>query len=260
MVQALQGGGHTVAMTGDGVNDVLALKDADIAIAMGSGSAVTRGVAQLVLLDDDFSVLPSVLAEGRRVLANVERVANLFLTKTAYALVIAVMVGITGYAYPFLPRHLTIIDDFTIGVPAFFLALLPNPTPFRRGFVDRVLRFTIPCGAIVGVAASIAYVLAHHAHRSLVVQRTMTTIVIGLCGLWVLSLLARPWDKARTALMLAVSAGFVGVLAVSQFRHFFSMHIPPAPQVLEMAVLVLVSGALLEVVDRHTRRRSAGPH
>ena len=128
MVDALQSRGHTVAMTGDGVNDVLALKNADMGIAMGSGSASTRAVAQLVLLDNSFATLPEVLAQGRKVINNVERVANLFVTKAAYAVLLTVLVGIFTVEYPFLPRHLTLVGTFSIGVPGLFLALAPAPS------------------------------------------------------------------------------------------------------------------------------------
>src|SRR5207247_2392963 len=146
MVAALQGRGHVVAMTGDGVNDTLALKDADIGVAMGSGSSAARAVAQLVLLDDSFAPMPGVVAEGRRVIANVERVANLFVTKTVYAMLLSLAIGVAGLPFPFLPRHLTIVSSLTIGIPAFFLALAPNAQRFRAGFVTRVLRFALPAG------------------------------------------------------------------------------------------------------------------
>ena len=154
MVTALQARGHTVAMTGDGVNDVLALKLADIGIAMGSGAAATRAVAELVLLDNRFATLPGVVAEGRRVTANIERVANLFITKTVWATLLAVAVGVTLLPYPFLPRHLTIIDTLAIGFPSFFLALAPNTRRYLPGFTGRVLRFAIPAGSIIGAATS----------------------------------------------------------------------------------------------------------
>ena len=136
MVHALQSRGHTVAMTGDGVNDVLALKDADIGVAMGSGSPATRAVAQIVLLDNKFATLPYVVGEGRRVIGNIERVSNLFLTKTVYSVLLAFLVGFAGLSsklfgsdpllFPFQPIHVTIAAWFTIGIPAFVLSLAPE--------------------------------------------------------------------------------------------------------------------------------------
>ena len=163
MVKALQARGHTVAMTGDGVNDVLALKLADIGVAMGSGAPATKAVAELVLLDNRFATLPGVVAEGRRVTANIERVANLFITKTVWATLLAVAAGAALMPYPFLPRQLTIIDTLAIGVPAFFLALAPNRRRYVPGFVGRVLRFAIPAGLIVAAATFSAYALAGRA-------------------------------------------------------------------------------------------------
>ena len=177
MVKALQARGHTVAMTGDGVNDVLALKLADIGVAMGSGAPATKAVAELVLLDDRFAALPGVVAEGRRVTANIERVANLFITKTVWATLLAVAAGAALLPYPFLPRHLTIIDTLAIGVPSFFLALAPNRRRYLPGFVGRVLRFTIPAGSIIAAATFSAYALARARGLPLTEQRTAATLV-----------------------------------------------------------------------------------
>jgi len=162
MVGALQSRGHNVAMTGDGVNDVLALKDADIGVSMGSGSEATRAVAQIVLLDNSFATLPSVVAEGRRVIGNITRVATLFLTKTVYSVLLALLVVCWQVPYPFLPRHLTLLSTLTIGVPAFFLALAPNKERARPHFVRRVMRYSTPAGLICGAAAFLTYLVARH--------------------------------------------------------------------------------------------------
>ena len=200
MVTALQARGHTVAMTGDGVNDVLALKLADIGIAMGSGAAATRAVAELVLLDSRFATLPGVVAEGRRVTANIERVANLFITKTVWATLLAVAVGATLLPYPFLPRHLTIIDTLAIGIPSFFLALAPNTRRYLPGFTSRVLRFAVPAGTIIAAAAFAAYALARARGLPLVQQRTAATLVTLILSLCVLVLLAAPLTWRRIVL------------------------------------------------------------
>jgi cation-transporting P-type ATPase E len=226
MVKALRARGHTVAMTGDGVNDVLALKLADLGIAVGSGAPATKAVAELVLLDGRFATLPGVVAEGRRVTANIERVANLFITKTVWATLLAVAVGVALLPYPFLPRHLTIIDTVAIGVPSFFLALAPNTRRYRPGFVGRVLRFTIPAGIIVAAAAFAAYSLARANGLPLVQQRTAATLVTVALSLCVLVLLAIPLTWRRILLVGAVIAGFALLFPVPAVRHFYALELP----------------------------------
>ena len=226
MVKALQGRGHTVAMTGDGVNDALALKLADIGVAMGSGAPATRAVAQLVLLDGKFSTMPGVVAEGRRVTANIERVANLFVTKTVWATLLAVAVGLAFWPYPFLPRHLTIVDTLTIGIPSFFLALAPNLRRYIPGFVNRVFRFTIPAGTVAAVATFAAFALARFDDLPLTQQRTAATLVMLMMSLTVLVILAQPLTWRRVVLVGLMIAGFVLLFPIPSVRDFYDLRLP----------------------------------
>ena len=184
MVKALQARGHVVAMTGDGVNDVLAIKDADFGIAMGSGADACRAVAQLILLSNNFAVLPSVIAEGRQVIANIEHTANLFITKTAYVFGLALAVALAQVPFPLLPRHVTLVGMITIGPPALFLALSRNIARARRGFVSRVLRLAIPAGGFAAAATLIAYAITRQiAPMDVDLARTASTFTLIGCGL-----------------------------------------------------------------------------
>jgi cation-transporting P-type ATPase E len=247
MVRALQARRHTVSMTGDGVNDVLALKEADLGVAMGSGAAVSRSVAPVVLLDSDFADLPPVLAEGRRVIANVERVANLFVTKTVYATLLALSVGVLHVPFPFLPRHLTIVSSLTIGIPAFFLALAPNDRRAIPGFVGRVLRFAVPAGTLAAVATMTSYGLARSQDVSQIEARTTATITLFIVALWVLAILARPTDFWRLGLESAMAGLFVLALLVPWSRHFFALNMA-RPEITAAAVAIAAGAAgLLEL-------------
>jgi cation-transporting P-type ATPase E len=227
-VRALQAAGHVVAMVGDGVNDVQALKQADLGIAMGSGSQASRSVARVVLLDGTFSAVPKMLHEGRRVIANIERVAKLFVTKTVYAAIIAVAVGLAGITYPFFPRHLTIISTLTIGVPGFFLALAPGAPLARPGFTRRVLAFTIPAGTAAAVAGLGAYAIALSTPGvSTATARTAATLAVFAVGLWVLVLIAGLPALMRVALVTAMAGALVLLLAVPLARRVFALQLPP---------------------------------
>ncbi len=228
MVHALQSRGHVVAMTGDGVNDVLALKDADIGVAMGTGSAASRSVAQLILLDSTFDALPPVVAEGRRVLGNIERTSGLYLTKTVYAMLISLAVGVLGLVFPFLPRHLTLVGSLTIGIPSFFLALAPNTERARPGFLGRVARFAIPAGALAAIATFLAYRLVdEQAASTLGEARTAAVMVLTWIGLLVLTIVAAPLTARRLALIWSMAGLFLVVLVVPAARHFFALDTPP---------------------------------
>jgi cation-transporting P-type ATPase E len=246
MVHALQSRGHEVAMTGDGVNDTLALKDADIGVAMGSGSPAARAVARFVLLANDFATFPAVVAEGRRVIANVERVANLFLTKTFYALILALATGVASVAYPFVPRHLTLISSLTIGIPGFFLALAPNETRARSGFLTRVLRFAIPAGVVAAAATFAGYLLARAQTPDPAVARTTAVMVLFMVAFWVLGMLARPYNGWRTLLVGGMALVFLATLALPVTRDFFDLVLPPLDVAVESLVIAAVACAMLE--------------
>ncbi|MCF3103971.1 HAD-IC family P-type ATPase [Streptomyces roseoverticillatus] len=258
MVGALQHRGHTVAMTGDGVNDVLALKDADIGVSMGSGSEATRAVAQIVLLNNSFATLPSVVAEGRRVIGNITRVATLFLTKTVYSVLLAILVVCSQVPYPFLPRHLTLLSTLTIGVPAFFLALAPNKERAKPHFVRRVMRYAIPAGVIAGVATFAAYLLARHYYTgpgARDAETSAATLTLFLISLWVLAIIARPYTWWRIGLVLAMAAGFLVVLATPWLQHFFALKLVGETMPWAAVAIAAVAAATLELAWRWVGRR-----
>ena len=239
MVDALHLRGSTVAMTGDGVNDVLALKSADLGIAMGSGSDATRAVAQLVLMKSQWSVMPNVVAQGRQVLGNIERVSDVFLTKSFYATIISIATGIFAVTFPFLPRHLTLVSALTIGIPGFFLALMPNTERFRPGFVRRVLLFAIPAGSIAALSAFTSYALALRLGEPTISAQSAATVTLFIVTIAVLIQAARPLNAIRLTVVAAMVAIFLIVLYVPFLSEFFALSLGPE----RYAVVAIAVGA-----------------
>ncbi|MCV7212208.1 cation-translocating P-type ATPase [Mycolicibacterium canariasense] len=262
MVHALQSRGHTVAMTGDGVNDVLALKDADIGVAMGSGSSASRAVAQIVLLDNKFATLPYVVGEGRRVIGNIERVSNLFLTKTVYSVLLAALVGLGGLSakifgsdpllYPFQPIHVTIAAWFTIGIPAFILSLAPNNERAHSGFVRRVMTSALPNGVVVGLATFVCYLLAYQGRNATPAEQTqastaaLITLLVG--AVWVLAVVARPYQWWRVALVVVSALAYVVIFALPLAQEKFMLD-PSNAALTSMALGIgVVAATVVEVL------------
>ncbi|WP_235025919.1 HAD-IC family P-type ATPase [Caballeronia arationis] len=242
MLAALRAGGHVVAMIGDGVNDLLALKEADISIAMGGGSSAARAVAQAVLVDNRFASLPAIVGEGRRVIGNVERLATLFVTKTVYAMLLAFSVGVADLAFPFLPRHLTLVGSLTIGIPAFFLSLEASAERARSGFVERVLRFAVPAGVLAAISTFASYsITLSYLGGTLDQARSASATVLFGVTLWILALLARPLTLLRVTLVAAMAATFAAVAALPPLRGFFVLETLPLRIWLGAAVVAVLA-------------------
>ena len=204
-------------MTGDGVNDALALKKADLGIAMNSGAEATKSVAEIVLLNNKFSCLPSVLLEGRRVIANIERVANLFIIKNVYSFSLALAVTAIGLSYPFMPAQMTVISTLSIGVPAFFLALAPNKKIYKPGFLGRIIRFALPVGVIESIAMFATYYIAISMGYNNLASSTAVTITAMMISLTTLIVLSAPIRGWKVSLITACALTFLLLLFMPKF-------------------------------------------
>ena len=251
IVEALHKGDHVVAMTGDGVNDTLAIKEADLGIAMGNAAPATKAVAQVVLVDSKFSHLPDVVARGRQVMANMERVASLFLVKTVYSALISIGVVLTSMPYPYLPRHITYIGGLTIGLPAFMLALAPNTRRYIPGFLKRVAHFALPGGIATGLSVLlVAWIVPPIMHwnlsnpEDLESLRATSAIILFLMGVFVLARVASPLKSWRGLLVaLFAACGIVGMF-IPFVSNFFALIVPTGRVLVATAVAVVIASII----------------
>ena len=251
IVQALHATDHVVAMTGDGVNDALAIKEADLGIAMGNAAPATKAVAQVVLVDSKFSHLPDVVARGRQVMANMERVASLFLVKTVYSALISLGVVLTAIPFPYLPRHITYIGGLTIGAPAFILALAPNTRRYIPGFLKRVVRFALPGGMGIALSVLIASwalpgIMGWNVERDgdLASLRATCAIIVFVLGVLVLARVAQPLDSWRGILVAGFAAAGVIGMFIPFVANFFALEVPTGRVLAGTGVALLLSAAI----------------
>ena len=251
IVMALQSRGHVVAMVGDGVNDAMAVKQSDVGVAIGSGSDATRAVSRFILLDGDFSKFPSIVAQGRKVISNIERVSLLFLSKTVYMMLFSIIFGLFAWGFPLLPRHLSALDGLTIGIPAFFLAMMTSSQRYTPGFLERTLKRAIPNGIVVAfvIVLTRLYMNANSPYEAYI-EPTAICIIIGLLGLWILATQSRPVTLQRLSVNISMYIGLIGVLFIPILSDFFSFNLPYGDLLIFTLIISIFGCALIEIVNR----------
>ena len=252
LVKALKEAGHTVAMTGDGVNDVMALRESDCSVAMAAGSDAARNVSQIVLMDSDFSAMPHIVAEGRRSINNLQRSASLFLTKTTFSTILAICFMFLTASYPFQPIQLTLISTLTIGIPSFFLALEPNRERLRGRFLVNVMERALPGGITMASNVLLLTALSPWLGFSPAQFSTLSVLLTGYTGLLNLWRISRPFDCWRMILFLVVSAGFAGGYLL--LPKFFSLTRLTGPMALTLLALAIWAAALMALLPRVVER------
>ncbi len=265
LVEALTAAGHYVAMIGDGVNDVPAMKSARLSVAFGSGSQLTKGVADCVLVSDSFATIPAAVGQGRQIIWNMRRVAKLFVAKSVFAAAVIVTFGLIEAGFPLLPRHLTLAATFTVGVPGFVLALTPaTGRPPRISFMREVARFSLPAGTALALSVLLSYGLSRAFHGSVGEARTAATTAFVLIGLYLIVVLsadriaASRWYEALVVALVAVLAsGYVAVLAVPALRSFFALQTGGAAQIVVVALSCAAVAAGLTLIGLSPMRQQA---
>lgn len=243
LVQALKKQGHSVAMTGDGVNDVLALKEADCSVAMAAGSEAARNVSQIVLTNNDFSAMPKVVAEGRRCINNIQRSASLFLVKTIFSMILSVLFIFVSTPYPFEPIQMTLISTFTIGFPSFVLAMEPNKDRVTGNFFYNIISKAFPCSLTMAVNIILLIISSKIFDISQLEYATLAVILTGFSGILLLIKISVPFSKIRLLLVFVVSACFTGgiVLGSTAYQHIFKMGLESFTANILLVVLLIIA-------------------
>lgn len=250
LIRAMKQNGHTVAMTGDGVNDVLALKESDCGIAMSSGADAARNVAELVLVDSNFDAMPAIVKEGRRTINNVERSATLFLSKTMYASLLALVFLFIDYAYPFIPIQMTLINSLTIGMPAFILALEPNHDRVKGKFFINVISKAIPSGITTVINILILVFVASLFKLSPEQTSTCAVIITGYTALLLIYRISKPLNLLRKSLLTILATVFILAFIIPFLRGFYSLSIPNPNALLILLPLMYISTRMFRVLSR----------
>ncbi|EDS77529.1 P-type ATPase - metal cation transport [Clostridium botulinum C str. Eklund] len=253
IVKALRKNKHTVAMTGDGVNDVLALKEADCGIAMASGSEATKAVAQLVLMKSDFAALPHVVVEGRRLINNLEKVSELFLSKTVYFIILSIIVAFLLVPFPIIPIQLTLVGSLSIGIPAFFLALSPNKEIIKDNFLKRVLGFAIPNGVVIGISTLVMFSFGYKRGLPLDECRTLALVIFSVLSLFVLIKVSRPLNLYRIIVAFSMVLLFVLAFVIPYARKIFVIKLLDTNYIFPIVivcVLAIIGIVLLSILNK----------
>ncbi|EJP6471660.1 cation-translocating P-type ATPase [Clostridium botulinum] len=250
IVKALKSNGHTVAMTGDGVNDVLALKESDCGIAMASGSEATKAVAQLVLLNSDFSAIPQVVLEGRKLINNLEKVSELFLSKTAYFIILSIIFALLVKPFPIIPIQLTLVGSLSIGIPSFFLAISPNEDVIKKDFLKRVLGVSIPNGVLIGISTALIFLLGYHTGLSLNQCRTLSLVTFGSLSLFILLKVSNPLNFYRISIVISMTILFVLAFLIPFTRRIFVIEYFGLEYIVPIIFIYSIAMALMSIIPK----------